>query len=165
MNDTVIPIRRAGATMQVTETGRVKDRLVVRVLVHGPGDAAPLPMRVLLPCPLCHTRRLVGWWCSAACGWSCGSRRGGCGRWCGLTGCGRWRAMPRRDHSDEPRLTASQAALLLSEWREGAPAHVVANVEGLVRARERRLFHGLLRLRRVAGDGPPGGLVEGPGSG
>ena len=49
MNDTVIPIRRAGATMQVTETGRVKDRLVVRVLVHGPGDAAPLPMRVLLP--------------------------------------------------------------------------------------------------------------------
>jgi len=54
--------------------------------------------------------------------------------------------MRRRDHSDEPRLTASQAALLLSEWREGAPAHVVANVEGLVRTRERRLFHGLLRL-------------------
>ncbi len=49
MNDTVIPIRRAGATMQVTETGRVKDRLAVRVLVHGPGDTAPLPMRVFLP--------------------------------------------------------------------------------------------------------------------
>ena len=45
----MIPIRRVGATMQVTETARVKDRLVVRVLVHGPGDAKPLPMRVLLP--------------------------------------------------------------------------------------------------------------------
>ena len=54
--------------------------------------------------------------------------------------------MPRRDHSDEPRLTASEAVLLLSEWRDGAPSHVVANVEGLVRTRERRLFHGLLRL-------------------
>ena len=49
MNDTVIPIRRAGATMQVTETARVNDRLVVRVLVHGPGDTKPMPMRVLLP--------------------------------------------------------------------------------------------------------------------
>ncbi len=54
--------------------------------------------------------------------------------------------MPRRDRSDEPRLSASDAARLLGEWSDGAPGHVIANVEGLVRARERRLFRGLLRL-------------------
>jgi len=59
MNDTVIPIRRFGATMQVAETGRVKGQLTVRVLVHGPGDATPLPMLVRLPAP-CATPTVGG---------------------------------------------------------------------------------------------------------
>ncbi len=46
----VIPIRRAGSIMQVVRAGQVKGRLVVRVLVHGPGGATPLPMAVTLPC-------------------------------------------------------------------------------------------------------------------
>jgi len=48
-NVTVIPIHTFGAIMQVTETARVKGRLAVRVLAHGPGNATPLPMLVRLP--------------------------------------------------------------------------------------------------------------------
>ena len=48
---------------------------------------------------------------------------------------------------DEPRLSASEAVWLVGQWGSGgAPGHVVANIEGLVRARERRLFRSLLRL-------------------
>jgi len=47
MNDTVIPIHTFGAIMQVTETGRVKGCLAVRVLVHSSeSDVTPLPMLV-----------------------------------------------------------------------------------------------------------------------
>ena len=48
-NVTVIPIHWFGGPMQVTETGRARGCLAVRVLVHGPGDATPLPMLVRLP--------------------------------------------------------------------------------------------------------------------
>jgi len=59
MNDTVIPVRWPGATMQVTETARLKASLAVRVLVHSPGDATPLPMLVRLP-GRCATPALGG---------------------------------------------------------------------------------------------------------
>ena len=88
-DEVVIPIRRAGSIMQVVRAGQVKGRLVVRVLVHGPGEATPLPMAVTLP-RRCPVPRWGRWWCSAGWGWSWWRRGAGCGRSFGLTGWGRW---------------------------------------------------------------------------
>lgn len=47
--------------------------------------------------------------------------------------------------SDEPRMSADEAARLVSEWGPTAPPGVVDNLAGLVRERERRRFRRRVR--------------------